>query len=233
MSNTADSSAYTFPHPLLADVDGFLAYGGDLDPERLILAYRFGIFPWYDKLPILWWVPKHRFVIDIQKVHIPKSMRKYLRQPIFTITVDQAFESVIHQCQKISRKNQKGTWITEEMKAAYITLHQLGIAHSVEIWQDEKLVGGLYGVGIGQIFSGESMFSKVSNASKFAVLVLAKILANKNYRFIDCQQYSKHLDALGGYTVHRKLYHNIIKENLLHPIEAQHWHIDTQFYSDL
>ncbi|GAA5221066.1 leucyl/phenylalanyl-tRNA--protein transferase [Membranihabitans marinus] len=222
-----------FPHPLIADDDGFLGYGGDLHPQTLIMAYQFGIFPWYDKPPILWWAPKQRFIIDLAAVHIPKSMRRYLNKPIYTFTVDQNFESVIDQCQTIVRPNQSGTWITEEMKSAYITLHQMGIAHSVEIWLDDEMVGGLYGLGIGQIFSGESMFSLANDASKFAVLVLAKILTSKGYKTIDCQQHSNHMARLGGQHIDNIDYHKKIRANLKCRINPGLWRVDQRHYHHL
>lgn len=230
MSEFPAPTTLFFPHPLLADDDGFLGYGGDLHPQTLIMAYQFGIFPWYDKPPILWWAPKQRFIIDLEHIHVPKSMRRYLNKTIYTFTVDQNFEAVIDLCQNIDRPNQSGTWITEEMKFAYITLHQMGIAHSVEIWSGEELVGGLYGLGIGRIFSGESMFSKATDASKFAVLVLAKILTDKGYHTIDCQQHSDHMARLGGQHISNLNYHRKIRANLKCGIEDAPWEIANRHY---
>ncbi|WP_236974384.1 leucyl/phenylalanyl-tRNA--protein transferase [Membranihabitans maritimus] len=213
-----------FPHPFLSNEDGLLAVGGDLGIERLLLAYRFGIFPWYSEdQPILWWSPKKRFIIDVENMHMPKSMRTYFNNNIFTVTVDQHFESVIDRCQNITRSNQDGTWITSDIKKAYTKLHSKGYAHSVEVWQENKMVGGLYGVGIGKIFSGESMFSEISNASKYAALFLGNILREKGYTTIDCQQYSSHMERLGGYSISQAEYFDMIKENLLCESFAKKW----------
>lgn len=213
-----------FPHPFTADSEGLLAIGGDLSLERLILAYRFGIYPWYSEgQPILWFSPKSRFVINVGHLHIPKSMRKYLNNSIFHITLDQHFDYIIHQCQQTPRPGQSGTWITDDMKAAYQVMHQAGLAHSVEVWQENEIVGGLYGVGIGKIFSGESMFSEVSDASKFAVIILDQILSILNFQIIDCQQYSRHMELLGGYPMDQKTYFDAIKRNLFNPMRRSKW----------
>lgn len=215
---------FYFPHPYLSNEDGLLAIGGSLDVDRLLLAYRFGIFPWYgENQPILWWSPKERFIIDIENIHMPKSMRTYFNNNVFTITVDQDFEWVIERCRNITRKNQDGTWITKDIKKAYIALHDLGYAHSVEVWQNDQIVGGLYGVGLGKIFSGESMFSEISNASKFAVLSLGKILLEKGYTILDCQQYSLHMERLGGYSISQIDYFQLIKANLLCDTNTGKW----------
>lgn len=185
-----------FPEPELADEDGLLAVGGDLSSERLILAYQSGIFPWFsDETPILWYAPLQRYVLFPKKLKVSKSMRKLLRTNKFQITFDTAFPEVIRACATISRENQFGTWITNEMQNAYIQLFELGYAHSVEVWEDEQLVGGLYGVEINQVFCGESMFSIVSNASKAALINLCQL---KNYKLIDCQVHSDHLESLGA-----------------------------------
>lgn len=213
-----------FPHPLTADYNGLLALGGDLSFERMILAYRFGIFPWYSEdQPILWYAPRERFVIDVGDMHIPKSMRRYLNNPIFTVTLDRHFDYVIEQCQQIKRSGQSGTWITEDLKKAFNSLHQAGLAHSVEVWSENKIVGGLYGLGIGQIFSGESMFSYVSDASKFATIILDQVLTFLNYSTIDCQQYTRHLELLGGYAMSNLDYHRLIRENLFQDLSPQKW----------
>ncbi len=213
-----------FPHPLTADDDGLLAVGGDLSPDRLILAYRMGIFPWYsENQPILWWAPKERFVIDTGYLHIPRSMRRYVNNPIFHVTVDQHFDYVIQRCQESPRPGQTGTWITNDIKDAYQTLHFAGLAHSVEIWYENEIVGGLYGVGIGKIFSGESMFSEVSDASKFSAIILDRILSSLNYRFLDCQIYSPHMELLGGYTMDQKSYFDEIRKNLFNPLDRSKW----------
>ena len=185
-----------FPEPELADEDGLLAVGGDLSPERLILAYQNGIFPWFsDESPILWYAPHERFVLFPEKLKVSKTMRKLLKTDKFKITFNTAFPDVIRACATISREDQLGTWITNDMEKAYIQLFDLGYAHSVEVWENEQLVGGLYGIEINSVFCGESMFSKVSNASKAALINLCE---HKNYKLIDCQVHSDHLESLGA-----------------------------------
>ena len=185
-----------FPDTELADEDGLLAVGGDLSPERLILAYKNGIFPWFsDDTPILWYAPHERFVLFPEKLKVSKSMRKLLKLGKFEITFDAAFPDVIRACASISREDQLGTWITNDMQNAYIELFELGFAHSVEVWENKQLVGGLYGIKINSVFCGESMFSKVSNASKAALISLCQ---NRNYKLIDCQVHSSHLESLGA-----------------------------------
>ena len=193
-----------FPAPELAEEDGLLAVGGDLSPERLLLAYRHGIFPWYsDDTPILWYSPHQRFVLFPDRVRVRKSMRQIIRSGKFSITKNTAFAEVITACASVPRNNQPGTWIIPEMQEAYIRLHQLGFAHSIEVWEGETLVGGLFGVAAGQVFCGESMFSKAGNASKAALIWLAQ---NENYRLIDCQMESEHLKSMGAETIGRNEY---------------------------
>lgn len=185
-----------FPSPELADEDGLLAIGGDLSAQRLLLAYRNGIFPWFSEGdPILWYAPQKRFVLFPERLKVSSSMLKILRSGSFRVTYDQAFIRVINACANSIRKDQKGTWITDTMKSAYIQLHNLGYAHSVEVWENDLLVGGLYGVQINHVFCGESMFSNVSNASKAALIVLCQ---NKNFKLIDCQVYTSHLESMGA-----------------------------------
>ena len=185
-----------FPSPKLADEDGLLAIGGDLSAQRLLLAYRNGIFPWFSEGdPILWYAPQERFVLFPENLKVSSSMLKILRSGSFRITYDQAFTRVINACANSIRKDQKGTWITDTMKSAYIQLHNLGYAHSVEVWENDLLVGGLYGVQINHVFCGESMFSNVSNASKAALIALSQ---NKNFKLIDCQVYTSHLESMGA-----------------------------------
>lgn len=198
-----------FPDPELADEDGLLAVGGDLSADRLLLAYRNGIFPWYsDETPILWYAPHERFVLFPEKVKISSTMRKLLNTEKFRITIDQAFPEVIKACANIPREGEPGTWITSDMQAAYINLFRLGYAHSVEVWENELLVGGLYGVLINDVFCGESMFSKVSNASKAALIWLCQ---NKDYSLIDCQVYTSHLESLGAEFISRSSYLGYLK----------------------
>ena len=193
-----------FPKPELADDDGLLAVGGDLSPARLMLAYHQGIFPWYsDESPILWYSPHERFILFPQKLKVSSSMVKVIKSGRFHITFDLAFKEVIEDCANISRQGDKGTWITQEMKNAYIDLHGLGCAHSVEVWENDALVGGLYGVVVNNVFCGESMFSKVSNASKVALIWLCH---NFGFLMIDCQVYTKHLESLGAELISRSEY---------------------------
>jgi leucyl/phenylalanyl-tRNA--protein transferase len=184
-----------FPDVALAEPDGLLAAGGDLSVERLLLAYRSGIFPWYSHRPILWWSPDPRFVLFPEELKISSSMRKVLRKGVFDITLNKDFEGVITQCSKTPRRGQQGTWITPEMREAYIELHKAGYAISIECWQQDKLVGGLYGVRLGKCFFGESMFSHVSNASKAAFITY---VSNAGVTLVDCQVYTDHLASLGA-----------------------------------
>lgn len=194
-----------FPPVELANSDGLLAVGGDLSPERLLLAYRSGIFPWFNEdSMILWWSPDPRMVLLPQNIKISKSMRKVLRDRRFRLTKNTCFEAVIEQCSHIKRPGQAGTWITDDMQKAYIELHKKGYAQSYEIWENDRLVGGLYGIDLGHIFCGESMFSLVSNASKFAFIKLAQELEGKNYALVDCQMYTEHLASLGAEEMSRK-----------------------------
>ena len=193
-----------FPHPSLANEDGVLAIGGDLSVERLHLAYRNGIFPWFeDGDPIVWWSPNPRMVLYPHKLKVSKSMRNVINQNKYSITFDKSFSEVIDNCKSISRNNQDGTWITPNMKRAYVDLHNRGIAHSVEVWEGEELVGGLYGVNIGKVFCGESMFSKKSNTSKLAFISLVRKLDEENYFMVDCQLYTDHLASLGAEEIDR------------------------------
>ncbi len=201
-----------FPPVESANNEGLLAVGGDLSTERLILAYRSGIFPWFnaDSL-ILWWSPDPRMVLFPHKVKISKSMRKVLHGGRFRLTKNRCFETVISQCSSIKRSGQEGTWITREMKEAYIELHKKGHAKSYEVWEKDKLVGGLYGIDLGHVFCGESMFSKVSNASKFAFIRLAQELEDNHYSLIDCQVYNEHLASLGAEEMPRTRFLKILE----------------------
>ena len=193
-----------FPDVKTASLEGIVAIGGDLSPKRLILAYKSGIFPWYNEgEPIIWYSPNPRMVLYPDKLKISKSMQQILRKGDFQITYDQNFEEVIYHCKNIYRKEQGGTWITNAMEEAYINLHKMGIAKSVEVWQNNELVAGLYGIDIGNIFCGESMFSKVSNMSKVAFINLVKKLEKENYKLIDCQVYNTHLSSLGAEEIPR------------------------------
>lgn len=187
-----------FPPVSQANLDGILAIGGDLSPERLLLAYKSGIFPWFEPGdPILWWSPNPRMVLFLEELIVSKSMRNILNRKSFKVTFNQNFREVIAHCQNVKRNGQTGTWITNDMIEAYCNLNKLGIAKSVEVWQNEELVGGLYGIDLGTIFCGESMFSLVSNASKVAFIALVEQLKEKNYKLLDCQVYNPHLESLG------------------------------------
>ncbi len=200
-----------FPPAEYASPEGILAIGGDLSPERLLLAYRNGIFPWFeDDEPILWWCPPERMVLFLDELKVSKSMRNILNRDIFRVTWDTAFKDVIALCRDIKRNGQRGTWITTEMTEAYCRLHELGYARSVEVWQGEELVGGLYGVDMGHVFCGESMFSLAPNASKVAFIALAHHLREKNYKLLDCQVHNDHLETLGAREIPRREFLKII-----------------------
>ncbi|MDT7828534.1 leucyl/phenylalanyl-tRNA--protein transferase [Pricia sp. S334] len=194
-----------FPSVENANSEGLLAVGGDLSPERLMLAYKNGIFPWFDsESPIMWWSPDPRMVLFPHQIKISKSMWKVLKNGRFRLTRNTCFEAVIERCSRIKRTGQKGTWITPGMREAYIELHRKGHAKSYEVWEGNRLVGGLYGIDLGHVFCGESMFSEVSNASKFAFIKLAQELESQNYALIDCQVYTRHLASLGAEEISRK-----------------------------
>jgi len=206
------SNDLIFPPVDLAEPDGLLAYGGDLTADRLLLAYSEGIFPWYDEPPILWWCPDPRFVLFPDELKVSASMKQVLKKGIFTITVNKDFSGVINACRKVPRPGQDGTWITGDVVKAYTALHQAGYAHSVECWQNEELVGGFYGIQLGDCFFGESMFSHVSNASKAAFITFVQYATGKGLRMIDCQVYSAHLESLGARMIPRKEFLRIIKQ---------------------
>lgn len=200
-----------FPDAGLAEPDGLLAIDGDLSTERLLLAYQNGIFPWYgDDSPILWYSPHERFVIFPDELKVSKSMKQVLRSGKFVITQNQCFADVMEACSAVERPGQDGTWITAEMKTAYYNLHKLGYAHSVEVWEQDNLVGGFYGVQIGRVFCGESMFSKASNASKAALIWLCQ---SGVYELIDCQVHTEHLESMGARMIPREEYMNMLRNN--------------------
>ena len=205
-----DEQQILFPDPSLAEEDGLLAVGGDLRPERLLTAYSIGIFPWYSEdTPILWYAPHERFVLFPKEIKVSKSMVKVMRKGDFRITFNQAFEQVIHNCAAIDRKDQDGTWIVDEMQAAYINLHNKGFVYSIEVWLNNELVGGLYGVLVGKIFCGESMFSKVSNASKAALIFLCQQF---DLELVDCQIHSEHLESMGAKLIDSKIFYNLLRK---------------------
>jgi leucyl/phenylalanyl-tRNA--protein transferase len=204
-----------FPHPLAAHESGVLAIGGDLTPDRLRLAYAYGIFPWYnEEQPLLWWFPDPRCVLFPDKLKVSKSLRSKLQKEEFSVTLDQCFDRVIMRCREIPRKDQEGTWIHPEIAVAYMELHRVGLAHSVEVWQDGDLCGGLYGVSLGRIFFGESMFSDASDASKVALFHLVSLLKQRGFTLIDCQQDTPHLRSLGAELISApEFYHSYIVPN--------------------
>ncbi len=201
-----------FPDVNEADESGILAFGGDLSTNRLILAYKSGIFPWFNiDEPFIWWAPDPRMVLFLDEFVVSKSMRNIFNKNIFEVTFNQNFREVITNCQKIERNDQNGTWITNDLIDAYCKLNELGIAKSIEVWQNKELVGGLYGVDLGHVFCGESMFSKVSNASKFAFIHLVNDLKSKNYKLLDCQVHNDHLESLGCREISRNDFMQILK----------------------
>jgi len=214
-----------FPDPELANDDGILAVGGDLSPERLLLAYQMGIFPWFNEGdPIIWWSPDPRFVLYPEDLKVAKSMRPYFNKRKFNYTLDEDFRGVISQCQMSRRKGQLGgTWITEGMLEAYCTLHEMGFAHSVEVWKGEEMVGGLYGVSLGKIYFGESMFARVSNASKFGFIALVRLLRKLDFWLIDCQQETRHLESLGAKNIDRELFMEYLEKNINEPNLRGKW----------
>lgn len=207
------SNELWFPENNEASQDGLLAVGGDLSVERLLLAYRSGIFPWFsDGDPILWWSPNPRMVLFPEKLKVSKSLRRIIKQNKFEITYNKAFAEVIEHCAMMKREGQAGTWITDDMLTAYQRLHDLGHAHSVEVWENGQLAGGLYGIDLPnhKVFCGESMFSKVSNASKVALFHLVERLTSKGYKVIDCQVYNPHLESLGAEEIDREDFLNYL-----------------------
>ncbi|MEQ1502856.1 MAG: leucyl/phenylalanyl-tRNA--protein transferase [Myxococcota bacterium] len=198
---------HRFPDPTHADPSGLLGVGGDLDPERLILAYRLGIFPWYGRgQPIMWWSPDPRTVLFADEFTVPRSLGKRIRQQPFRITLDRAFEDVVLACAESERPGQEGTWITPAMRLAYVHLHALGVAHSVEAWEGDELVGGLYGVAVGRLYAGESMFARRPDASKIAFVHLVRQLQRWGYPLIDCQVHTNHLERFGAREIVRAEY---------------------------
>ena len=195
---------YIFPHPSNADKHGIVAYGGDLNPLRILEAYKLGIFPWFESdQNLMWWSPDPRMILYTDKFKVSKSFKAFFKKSNYKITFNKDFELVINSCANIKRINQKGTWITEGLIKSFIDLHKMGKAISVEVWEDDDIVGGLYGLDLDDVFCGESMFSKSSNASKIALYYLTKELRKNNYRFIDCQVPSEHLKSLGGEIISR------------------------------
>jgi leucyl/phenylalanyl-tRNA--protein transferase len=210
------SDTIYFPPPELARADGLLAIGGDLSPERLLLAYQMGIFPWYaEGDPILWWAPTPRLILRPQEFHLSRSLSRALKKGVFDFTMDEAFRAVIDACAGVRTEQHQPTWIDQEMIEAYCQLHELGYAHSLECWQHGTLVGGLYGVSVGGMFFGESMFSRVANSSKAALAVLARQLAAWGFDCIDCQMRTEHLISLGAQEVPGRQFFAILQQSIL------------------
>lgn len=220
-----------FPPPQLAREDGLLAVGGDLSPQRLLLAYQMGIFPWYaEGDPILWWAPTPRLILRPREFHLSRSLRRTLTRGTFSFSLDTAFREVIAACAEIRTEQQDPTWINQEMIEAYCELHELGYAHSLECWQGEALVGGLYGVSVGGIFFGESMFSRVANSSKAALAVLADQLALWEFDCIDCQMRTEHLLSLGATEVPGDRFFALLQHSILRPDRCGRWALDSGRY---
>lgn len=203
-----------FPPVDMAEPDGLLAMGGDLSIERLLLAYKNGIFPWYDGDVPLWWSPDPRFVLFPGDLKVSKSMQQVLKKQDFRFSINENFKGVIGNCKNIRRNNQHGTWITDEVEYAYTQLHEKGFAHSAEAWLGDELVGGMYGVRLGKVFFGESMFSKVSNASKYAFICYTQYLKTQGVALIDCQVYTAHLESLGAMMIPRKKFKQLLQQLL-------------------
>lgn len=210
-----NSEELWFPPAEDALEDGLLALGADLSTDRLLLAYRSGIFPWFDDEVPLWWCPDPRFVLYPDELKVSKSMKQLFKKGSFDLRINTAFEKVIANCKAVEREGQDGTWITDEVEEAYTKMHQLGYAHSAEAWLDGELVGGLYGIRLGSVFFGESMFSHVSNASKFAFIKYVEQLKAEGVVLIDCQVYTEHLESLGARMVSRSLFLEILKRQIL------------------
>ncbi len=221
-----------FPNPEGAE-EGIVAIGGDLSPQRLLLAYRSGLFPWFDEDdPIIWWCPDPRYLLFPAKFHVSRSFKRFLNKKKYRITFDEHFESVIENCSSIGRKDQDGTWITPEMKTAYMELHQLGFAHSVEVWHQDELVGGMYGVSIGKAFFGESMFSKLPNASKTALYYLSNLLSKKGLSFIDAQIHTPHMVSLGAEPIARSKFLYLLDHALQFQTWKGKWSIQNELKQD-
>ena len=215
---------HIFPPPHLAEKEGLLAVGGDLSEERLLLAYRMGIFPWYsDEEPVLWWSPDPRLVLYPKEIKVSKTLNKIIKKDKFDITVDQAFAEVISECAKIRAENNEGTWIVEDMIKAYCGLYESGYAHSVEAWHKGELAGGLYGVSLGKSFFGESMFTKISNASNVAFVKLVEHLTALSFDMIDCQIRTEHMIRFGARDIPRDLFLQQLKKSLDVPTIKGKW----------
>jgi leucyl/phenylalanyl-tRNA--protein transferase len=218
------SDTIEFPPPHLASKDGLLAVGGDLSQKRLLLAYRMGIFPWFsNNEPILWWSPDPRLVLYPHEIKISKTLKKIIKKEVFKVTMDLAFNEVINQCAQIRLKKNQGTWIIEDIIEAYCRLHESGFAHSVEVWRQGELAGGLYGVSLGKCFFGESMFTRINNASNIALVKLVKYLKKLSFDLIDCQVTTGHLIRFGAREIPRKLFLEQLEKSLKAPSIKGKW----------
>lgn len=227
-----DKLAFPDTSTALNDPNGLLAAGGDLSPERLIAAYRLGIFPWFSEdQPILWWCPNPRCVVIPQEVHVSRSLRKHIRKHELSLSFDQDFDRVIRHCARL--ESEEGTWITEEMYEAYISLFEQGIAHSVELWESDTLVGGLYGLSMGRCFFGESMFSLRPNASKVAFAALCRQLERWQFPLIDCQIENPHLISLGAKSIPRQEFLSILKNNVDSEAAPKPWAFDVDILASI
>lgn len=221
---------HVFPEPELAEPNGLLGVGGDLDPNRVLLAYQLGIFPWYSEgQPVLWWSPDPRMVLHTSDLKVARSLGKRVRQGRYEITFDRAFAQVVEACGEVPRPGQSGTWITDDMLHSYVSLHEAGYAHSVEAWQDGELVGGLYGVSLGQLYCGESMFAKAPDASKVAFVHLVRQLARWGVPLVDCQVYTEHLARFGAVEIPRTHYLEQVHELVRGPHRPGPWSFDADF----
>jgi leucyl/phenylalanyl-tRNA--protein transferase len=224
---------YDFPPPEEAEPSGLLAVGGDLHPTRVLEAYRTGVFPWFSEgQPILWWSPDPRAVLDISALRVRRSLRKKLRQQPYRITLDQAFDKVVHRCAQVPRPGQDGTWITSAMERTYADLHRAGHAHSAEAWVGERLVGGLYGVAVGPVFCGESMFADASDASKIAFVWLVRQLARWGFTTIDCQMRTEHLERFGARDVPRAEFLSTLRAGRCRSLREEPWLFDDDFHGE-
>jgi leucyl/phenylalanyl-tRNA--protein transferase len=222
------SDKISFPPPYLASKEGLLAVGGDLSQKRLLLAYHTGIFPWFsDDEPILWWSPDPRLVLYPEEIRVSKTLKKIIKKNVFHVTMDSAFVKVINQCAKIRLQNNQGTWIVKEMIDAYCKLHESGFAHSVEAWYQGELAGGLYGVSLGKCFFGESMFTRVNNASNVALVKLVEYLNALSFDMIDCQLTTEHLLRFGAKEIPRVSFLKQLKESLKAPTKKGKWYFET------
>lgn len=218
------SDTIEFPPPHLASEDGLLAVGGDLSQKRLLLAYRMGIFPWFsDDGPILWWSPDPRLVLYPHEIKISKTLKKIIKKDVFKVTMDLAFNEVINQCAQVRLQKNQDTWIIEDIIEAYSRLHESGFAHSVEVWQQGELAGGLYGVSLGKCFFGESMFTRISNASSIALIKLVKYLEKLSFDMVDCQVTTRHLVRFGAREIHRALFLKQLEKSLNTPTKKGKW----------